>query len=424
MSPASPSPHLLELCNLTLGYERHPAVHHLSLPLPTGALVAIVGPNGAGKSTLVKALAGVLLPMQGQIKGLPTAPATGWQRWWTAPRPSYRIAYLPQQAEMDRQFPITVFDMVCMGLWHEVGALGRFSTTQQQRCEAALAQVGLSGFAHRTIGTLSGGQFQRALFARLLLQDAQLIVLDEPFVGVDTRTTRDLLALLHEWHAQGRTVVAVLHDMEQVRQHFPTTWLLARELVAARPCGVVLLDIGLPGDTEWQYAAVGPGPMEENGKVRDVNIFPWDGGFLAPHPSGQGLQLPCNSGPIRTPQQFDLTGHPSDGGLYTVAVNSYEPNKFGLYQMAGNVAEWTRDNYSVDTDRLFAAQLKFQDKPEVLKRYTPGFPPGTYDDYKIVKGGSWVDEPFYMQIGVLKIQHPERASSTVGFRPVLRIYRE
>ena len=240
MSPASPSPHLLELCNLTLGYERHPAVHHLSLPLPTGALVAIVGPNGAGKSTLVKALAGVLLPMQGQIKGLPTAPATGWQRWWTAPRPSYRIAYLPQQAEMDRQFPITVFDMVCMGLWHEVGALGRFSTTQQQRCEAALAQVGLSGFAHRTIGTLSGGQFQRALFARLLLQDAQLIVLDEPFVGVDTRTTRDLLALLHEWHAQGRTVVAVLHDMEQVRQHFPTTWLLARELVAAGPTAEVL----------------------------------------------------------------------------------------------------------------------------------------------------------------------------------------
>lgn len=240
MSPASPSSHLLELCNLTLGYERHPAVHHLSLPLPNGALVAIVGPNGAGKSTLIKALAGVLLPMQGQIKGLPTAPAQGWQRRWATPRPRYRIAYLPQQAEMDRQFPITVFDMVRMGLWHEVGALGRLSATQRQRCEAALARVGLTGFAHRSIGTLSGGQFQRALFARLLLQDAQLILLDEPFVGVDTRTTRDLLALLHEWHAQGRTVVAVLHDMEQVRLHFPTTWLLARELVAAGPTAEVL----------------------------------------------------------------------------------------------------------------------------------------------------------------------------------------
>lgn len=241
MSLASSALPLLELCNLTLGYERHPAVHHLSLPLHNGALVAIVGPNGAGKSTLVKALAGVLQPMQGQIKGLPTAPTQGGgPRWWTTPRPRYRVAYLPQQAEMDKQFPITVFDMVCMGLWHEVGALGRLSATQRQRCEAALARVGLSGFAHRSIGTLSGGQFQRALFARLLLQDAQLILLDEPFVGVDTRTTRDLLALLHEWHAQGRTVVAVLHDMEQVRLHFPTTWLLARELVAAGPTAEVL----------------------------------------------------------------------------------------------------------------------------------------------------------------------------------------
>jgi zinc/manganese transport system ATP-binding protein len=240
MSLASFSPPLLELCNLTLGYERHPAVHHLSLGLAAGDLVAIVGPNGAGKSTLMKALAGVLRPMQGQIKGLPSAPAQGWLRWRTTPHPSYRIAYLPQQAEMDRQFPITVIDMVRMGLWHEVGALGRFSPAQHHRCEAALAQVGLTGFAQRTIGTLSGGQFQRALFARLLLQDAQLILLDEPFMGVDTRTTRDLLALIHQWHTQGRTVVAVLHDMEQVQHHFPTTWLLARELVAAGPTASVL----------------------------------------------------------------------------------------------------------------------------------------------------------------------------------------
>jgi zinc/manganese transport system ATP-binding protein len=219
----------IELHNLTLGYERHPAVHHLSLKLAAGSLVAVVGPNGAGKSTLIKALAGLVKPMQGHISGL------GQQR----------VAYLPQRDDMDHSFPITVHDMVAMGLWHEVGALGGYSRAQRQRCVDALAQVGLAGFGQRTIATLSGGQFQRALFARLMLQDAPVILLDEPFAGVDTRTSRDLLALLQAWHAEGRTVLAVLHDMDQVRQHFPHAMLLARELVAAGPTGQVLTEANL-----------------------------------------------------------------------------------------------------------------------------------------------------------------------------------
>lgn len=222
-------PAAIELHNLTLGYERHPAVHHVSATLPAGSLVAVVGPNGAGKSTLIKALAGLVRPMQGHIDGLA----------------GQRVAYLPQRDDMDHSFPITVADMVAMGLWHEVGALGGYSRAQRQRCTDALAQVGLSGFGQRTIATLSGGQFQRALFARLMLQDAPIILLDEPFAGVDTRTSRDLLALLHTWHAQGRTVLAVLHDMEQVRQHFPHALLLARELVAAGPTEVVLTEANL-----------------------------------------------------------------------------------------------------------------------------------------------------------------------------------
>ena len=222
-------PAAIELHNLTLGYERHPAVHHVSATLPTGSLVAVVGPNGAGKSTLIKALAGLVRPMQGHIDGLA----------------GQRVAYLPQRNDMDHSFPITVADMVAMGLWHEVGALGGYSRAQRQRCTDALAQVGLSGFGQRTIATLSGGQFQRALFARLMLQDAPIILLDEPFAGVDTRTSRDLLALLHTWHDQGRTVLAVLHDMEQVRQHFPHALLLARELVAAGPTEVVLTEANL-----------------------------------------------------------------------------------------------------------------------------------------------------------------------------------
>ncbi len=116
-------PAAIELRNLTLGYDKHPAVHHVSLTIAPGALVAIVGPNGAGKSTLIKALAGQLRPLQGALDGLR----------------GQRIAYLPQQAGMDRSFPVSVQDMVAMGLWHEVGALGRFSAAQMQRCRGALA---------------------------------------------------------------------------------------------------------------------------------------------------------------------------------------------------------------------------------------------------------------------------------------------
>ncbi|KAF7600680.1 MAG: ABC transporter [Candidatus Dactylopiibacterium carminicum] len=206
----------IRLENLTLGYERHPVVHHVSLEIPAGGLVAVVGPNGAGKSTLVKALAGLKKPLQGQVHGLR----------------GQRVAYLPQHAEMDRSFPINVLDMVAFGLWHETGALGGLDRAQRERCHHALESVGLQGFAGRTIDTLSGGQFQRALFARLLLQDAPVILLDEPFTAIDARTTEDLLKLLHRWHAEGRTVLAVLHDLAQARAHFSHAMLLARELIA------------------------------------------------------------------------------------------------------------------------------------------------------------------------------------------------
>jgi zinc/manganese transport system ATP-binding protein len=215
---------VIELDNLTLGYERHPAVHHLSLSIAPGSLVALVGPNGAGKSTLIKALAGQLRPISGELRGLS----------------AQRIAWLPQHTELDRSFPIPVRDMVAMGLWHQVGALKRFTASHRQQCTNALAAVGLTGFEDRGLDTLSGGQLQRALFARLILQDAPVVLLDEPFASVDNRTTDDLLALLHRWHAEGKTVVAVLHDLAQVRTHFPLTLLLARERVAWGPTASVL----------------------------------------------------------------------------------------------------------------------------------------------------------------------------------------
>jgi zinc/manganese transport system ATP-binding protein len=204
--------------DVTLGYDRHPAVHHLNGEVSSGALLAVVGPNGAGKSTLFRGLVGILKPLAGSIAtdGLDVRD----------------IAYLPQTADIDRSFPISVFDLVGTGLWRATGFFGGIGKAAREKVAQALAAVGLTGFENRAIGTLSGGQMQRMLFARLLLQDARLIVLDEPFNAIDAKTSADLLALIKRWHAEGRTVLAALHDMDLVRGNFPQTLLLAREPVA------------------------------------------------------------------------------------------------------------------------------------------------------------------------------------------------
>jgi len=142
------------------------------------------------------------------------------------------IAYLPQIAEIDRSFPISVYDMVSMGLWRGKGLFGSIGAKDRNNIESAISTVGLTGFESRAIGTLSGGQMQRMLFARLLLQDARVIVLDEPFNAIDAKTSADLLALVQRWHSEKRTVLAALHDLDLVRNNFPQALLLAREPVA------------------------------------------------------------------------------------------------------------------------------------------------------------------------------------------------
>jgi zinc/manganese transport system ATP-binding protein len=216
----------LRFHNLTLGYERHPAVHHLDGAVESGAMVAVVGPNGAGKSTLFKGIVGVLKPLAGSIEreGLEARD----------------IAYLPQAAEIDRSFPIGLYDMVAMGLWHTKGVFAGIGAKDHKAIEAAIAAVGLSGFEQRAIGTLSGGQMQRMLFARLLLQEARAIVLDEPFTAIDAKTSADLVALVQRWHREGRTILVASHDLDLVKATFPQTLLLAREPVAWGPTGEVL----------------------------------------------------------------------------------------------------------------------------------------------------------------------------------------
>jgi zinc/manganese transport system ATP-binding protein len=216
----------LRFDNLTLGYERRAAVHHLDGVVPTGSLLAVVGPNGAGKSTLLKGICGALAPLEGRI-----------ERGGIAPRD---IAYLPQAADIDRSFPVSVYDMAAMGLWRKAGLFGGIARRDRDRIEQAIAAVGLTGFEARPIGSLSGGQMQRLLFARLLLQDARLILLDEPFTAIDSKTAADLLALIRRWHGEARTIIAVLHDLDAVRAHFPDSLLLGREAIAWGPTAEVV----------------------------------------------------------------------------------------------------------------------------------------------------------------------------------------
>jgi len=216
----------IKLSDVTVAYARHPAVHHVSGSFEQGSMTAIAGPNGAGKSTLLKAIMGELPLAEGSIDrgGLSLSD----------------FGYLPQAADIDRQFPMTVADTVLLGAWRVSGAFRGVPPAVAAKARQALLAVGLGGFGHRHVGSLSAGQFQRVLFARLLVQDAKVIVLDEPFTAIDARTTRDLLDIVCRWHEDGRTIIAVLHDFEHVRAHFPQTLLLAREAIDWGPTDTAL----------------------------------------------------------------------------------------------------------------------------------------------------------------------------------------
>jgi zinc/manganese transport system ATP-binding protein len=219
---AAVTPPEIRVSDLTVCHARRPAVHHLSGRFAPGSLTAVVGPNGAGKSTLLRALAGLHPPQTGRIEG------------------AGRVALLPQQSAIDRSFPLSCLDAVLFGLWGETGPFRAMGRHARARAEAALAAVGLRGFERRPVGGVSTGQFQRVLVARLLLQDAPVILLDEPFNAVDARTAADLLATVQRWHGEGRTVVAVLHDLNLVRDEFPETLMLARDCLGWGPTAEVL----------------------------------------------------------------------------------------------------------------------------------------------------------------------------------------
>jgi zinc/manganese transport system ATP-binding protein len=182
----------------------------------SGSLTAIVGANGAGKSTLLAAIAGVVRLASGVVN--------------CAAR--QRLAYLPQLATIDLDYPLTVSELITLGGWREFGPFRSPGSALRARVAEAAEVVGLAGRLARPIAEISVGELQRALFARLILQDPAIILLDEPFAAVDARTISVLLDQVMRWHREGRTVIVVLHDLELVQARFPSTLVLARRCVA------------------------------------------------------------------------------------------------------------------------------------------------------------------------------------------------
>lgn len=221
---------MIELDHLVAGYDRLAITPALCGTLERGSMTAIVGANGCGKSTLLKTLAGFLPPVSGVLYWQPTRPTIGW---------------LAQRHALESQFPLTVQDVVCMGCWPRISLFRGLNRDARKRVAQGLERVGLTAMARETIDTLSGGQFQRMLFARVWVQNAPLVMLDEPFTGIDESTSQVLMEQIVDMHREGQTILAVLHDSERVTRYFPQTLRLGEKAAQWGSTGQHLMTDGV-----------------------------------------------------------------------------------------------------------------------------------------------------------------------------------
>lgn len=203
---------IILLKDVSVDYGPRHALQNVSGVFHQGSLTAVAGPNGSGKSTLLKVIAGVIPPKTGEVI------------FPQGKKPF--IAYLPQAAHLQRDFPITVEEVVITGFYPKAGEAAKIGRDEYKIARDVLQNVGLAGYEDRQIGELSGGEFQRALFARVIVQDAPIILLDEPFTAIDAKTTARLIRLLLAWHKEGRTVICVLHDLLLIKKYFPESMVL------------------------------------------------------------------------------------------------------------------------------------------------------------------------------------------------------
>lgn len=215
-STFSARPHI-SLKNASVSYGNFLALKNISGAFKPGSLTAVVGPNGSGKTTLIKAIQGLVPLKKGNIFYHNFKPID--------------IAYLPQKNNLDHTFPLEVQEVVAMGLWQETGFYDSINKNHKEAISHALNKVGLNGLAYQALETLSGGQFQRMLLARLILQNKPIIILDEPFTSVDQTTYHVLIKQIIEWHQEGRLVIVVLHELDIVQNYFPETLLLLNNIV-------------------------------------------------------------------------------------------------------------------------------------------------------------------------------------------------
>jgi zinc/manganese transport system ATP-binding protein len=247
-----PASAAIALEGLSAGYGASLVLQDLSGRFEPGSLTAIVGPNGAGKSTLLNVMAGLIRPRTGSVELHGLQPEA--------------IGFLPQIDAIDRGYPISVLEFAALGQWARFGAFRTPSYDLMTEVTAALRSVGMHDAAATPIGELSVGQFRRVVFARLIVQRARMLLLDEPFGAMDAKTTADLLALLQVWHREGRTIIAVLHDLDLVRATFPSTLLLARRVIAWGETSAVL--------TPDNLACAGMAEIEPGARVAPLRLVP------------------------------------------------------------------------------------------------------------------------------------------------------
>ena len=227
MTPATPA---IEVRDLTVSYGPVPALLDVSATIPPGTLVGVIGPNGSGKSTLIKAILGFLKPDVGEVRVFGE----------TLDRARGRVAYVPQRGSVDWDFPITVRDVALMGRYGHVPWWRDLSTRDREIADETLEMVRMSEYADRQIGQLSGGQQQRVFMARAIAQGADILLLDEPFSGVDAATERAILDVLDATKNSGRTLVVVHHDLATAAEYFDLLILLKQRLYALGPPELVL----------------------------------------------------------------------------------------------------------------------------------------------------------------------------------------